>query len=104
MPVKKVEAVIETETKTAEVKKTNGVTITLEGKPYFVRKPKGRDMVEIEKITAKEQSQFMQGLIIVSHLCEELETDYLLDLYVEDLNSVFDAFNELLPANALPSS
>lgn len=96
---------ISTKEKTEEkVKSSKGVTITLDGKSYFVRKPKAKDMVEIEKVTANETSQFMQGLTIVSHLCEELSVEFLLDQYVEDLNPVFDAFNELLPADAIPPS
>lgn len=97
MPVKTVEAKVEKSIK------PRGKYITLEDKEYFIRKPKAKDMVEIEKVTSKEQSQFMQGLIIVSHLCDDLTVDYLLDLYVEDLNQVFDVFNELLPSDAVPN-
>lgn len=102
MPVKTIEQVSETE-KAPEVKKLRGVEITLEGQKYFIRKPKAKDLALIEEKTQEMTSTFTQGLMMVDILCDELSLDYLMDLYAEDLGPVFDAFDQLMPANAFPT-
>ena len=94
MAVKTIEAVAEK----TEVKKQRGVEITLEGKKYFIRKPKAKDFITIEERVGEKTSNFIQGLVMVDVLCDELSYEYLEDLYIEDLGPIFDAFEQLMPA------
>lgn len=93
MAVKKIEEV------SAAPTKVRGESFELEGKTHFVRVPKAKDMIELEKILAKEESQFGQGLKTVAFLCDSLEYEDLLDVYVPDLTVVFEVFDKILPAN-----
>lgn len=94
---------IETVAEKTEVKKSRGVEITLEGKKYFIRKPKAKDFIAIEERVGERTSNFIQGLVMVDVLCDELNYDYLIDLYVEDLNPIFEAFELLMPAEQFPA-
>ena len=102
MPVKTIDQVPEEE-KAPEKKKLRGTDITLEGKKYFIRKPKAKDLAIIEEKTQDINSTFTQGLMMVDILCDELSLDYLMELYAEDLGPVFDVFDKLMPANAFPT-
>lgn len=87
---------IKTVDKTEETKVTRrGELCTIQGKEYFVRAPKAKDMVALEGKFKEITSSFSQGLLMIDHLCDELSYDELLEMYFDDLQDVFRVFDKL---------
>lgn len=97
MSVKKIEQ------EAVAVKEVRGEYFELDGKKHFVKVPKAKDMIALEKILAGEESQFGQGLRTVAYLCDSIEYEDLLEVHVPDLNVVFEVFEKILPSNVARS-
>lgn len=93
-------ATIKTDATTVEVKKERGEICKIGNKEYFIRAPKAKDMIALEKKFQTHTSQFAQGLLLISHLSEDLTFEMLEDMYVDDLTEVFAVFEKLMPAKS----
>ena len=93
MPVK-----TNTESQEKKVSEVRGEICEINGKTYFIRAPKAKDMMEIEKKLEKYSSTFAQGLLTIAHLCDDLTFEELSEMYVDELNPLFAVFDKLMPA------
>lgn len=77
-------------------KGVRGEICTIDGRQYFIKAPKARDMIKLEKEFQKHNSVFAQGLLLVAQQCDELTFEELQDMYVDDLEEVFAVFEKLM--------
>jgi uncharacterized protein with gpF-like domain len=83
---------------TSTEKKVRGDMCKIGEKEYFIRTPKGKDMIAIEHRFLKTKSSYEQALILVDYLCEEITLEELKDMYADELTDVFNVFEKIFPA------
>lgn len=83
-----------------QTNKARGELCTIRGKEYYIRYPKAKDMISLEKtFSAKNAGSFTQALLMIQELSEDknLTYEFLEDLYLDELTDALELFQKLLP-------
>lgn len=87
--------------KTVVTAAPRGEYCTIRDVRYFIRYPKAKDMISLEKLfVTKDASSFTQALLMIQELSEDksLTYEYLEDLYLDELTEALELFQKLLPS------